>query len=439
MIDHVNMHLTKKIQINPSSEAMKKLRSVSAMCTDIYNAALEQRRDKRSWGKVNVFSQNRELVAIKKEFPEYKAPSSQLLQGVFFSLDRAYKMFFSKHKKGDKEVRPPKFRSRKYFFTQEFPQKKTSFDLSVSGKLRLAYGKSRKDWIEIDVPDLGYDTVKTVKISQDKISKKFFACMTYEIADVPQKTSGPVIYFDPGCKTSLTGIKTTGQFFEYDLNPLRKINRSTYQLIDELKSRRDKKKNRDSNAFRRLNKRITLLFRKIETRSKAYLSTLAKSILEEHPDVKTFKIGDWDKRKTLADTGKPFVNKTINRAVQNNNPLGKLIDILSYKAEMRGQKVEKFDERGTTRTCSQCDFVHKNGISPSKRTFVCENCNFTFARDHHSCLNFVKRYEPALWLRLPDILSGSSSRVELAPFSFKLQRSVNQLFTEPASQLRDAA
>jgi putative transposase len=196
---------------------------------------------------------------------------------------------------------------------------------------------------------------------------------------------------------------------------------------------RKKKKNRNSKSFRRLTKRINGLFSKIKTRTKAYLHTLANRILNDHPDVKTFKIGDWDKRKTLADTISNFVNKTINRAVQNNNPLGILIDILKYKATLRGQELEKVNERGTTRTCSKCDFVHKNGISPNKRVFICENCSFVFPRDHHSCLNLLKRFESALWLRLPDILSDSSSRLELAPFSFKPQYSVNQLITELAS------
>lgn len=427
------MHLTKKIQIKPDAEALKKLWSVSSLCANIYNAGLEQRRDKKSFGKVNVFSQKKELKVLKKELPEFKTPSSQVLQNVLFGLDRAYKMFFTKHKQGDKEVRPPKFRSCKYFFTQEYSQNKVSFDLSEPGKLCLSYGKSRKDWIVLNIPEAGFDNVKTVKIGQDKTSKKYYAYTTYEIKDEPIKNTGTILYFDPGCKTSLTGIKTTGEFFEYDFNPLRKINISTYKLIDNLKSRRDKKKNRNSQAFRRLTKRINSLFSKINTRTKAYLHKLANEIIKQHPEVKTFKVGNWDKRKTLADTGTNFVNKTINRAVQNNNPLGKLIEILSYKAKMRGQMVEKFDERGTTRTCSKCDFVHKNGISPNKRTFVCESCNYTFQRDHHSCLNFIKKFEPALWLRLPDILSSSSSRLELAPFSFKPQRSVNQLITEQAS------
>lgn len=311
--------------------------------------------------------------------------------------------------------------------------RRSSGDLSEPGKLRLSYGKSPKDWIELSIPTAGYDTVKTVKIGQDKTSKKYYAYLAYEIKEEPLKKDGHALYFDPGCKTSLTGIKTTGEFFEYDFNPLRKLNISTYQLIDILRSRRDIKQNCNSPAYRRLTKRITALFSKINTRTKTYLHKLANKIIKQHPEVKTFKVGDWDKHKTLADTGINFVNKTINRAVQNNNPLGKLIEILSYKAKLRGQAVEKFDKRGTTRICSKCDFIHKNGISPNKIMFVCEKCNYTFQRDHHSCLNFVKRFEPALWLRLPDLLSGSSSRLELAPFSFKPQRSVNQLITGPAS------
>ena len=195
-------------------------------------------------------------------------------------------MFFTKYKQWDKQARPPKFRSQRYFFTQEYSQNGISFYLSTSGKLKLVYGKTRKDWIEIDIPDAGYENVKTVKIMQDKTTKKFYACLTYEIKKAPLKESGPVLYFDPGCKTSLTGIKTTGEFFEYYLNALRKINQCTYKVIDNLKSRRDLKKSRTSQSYRRLSR-----------------------------------------------------------------------------------------------------------ISPSKRTFECEHCNFIFARDHHSCLNFVKRFE----------------------------------------------
>ena len=145
--------------------------------------------------------------------------------------------------------------------------------------------------------------------------------------------------------------------------------------------------------------------------------------MRDHGDVKEFKIGDWDKQATLADTNYSFINRKINRAVQNNNPLQKLIDILKYKAQRLGQSIKKVDERGTTKTCSVCDHQIKGGLKPEIRNFLCPNpeCEFQYPRDHQSCLNYLKRYEPATWLRLPELYSGRSKGLGLGPFSCKPQ------------------
>ena len=426
------MDLTCKVQIKPDSKAIEKLRLVSGLCTEFWNGLVTQRKNYHLYGKTNKYEQKKALPQIKKELPEFKIPSSQVLQEVVFDCDRSYLMFYTKRKKGDLSVRQPKFKSRKYFYTQTYSQRETSFKLEKAS-LKLAFGKSKKDWIVIDAPHIKVEKPKTVKIKYDELSKKWYALFSYEVKEADKLSFGHKIYFDPGCKTALTGIKTTGEFFEYSFSPLRKINISTYKLIDDLKSRRDKIKNRNSKAWRRLNKRIKILFRKIATRTKMYLHTLANQILKEHEDVTHFMIGDWEKRKTLADTDNKFVNRTINRAVQNNNPLGILFDILKYKATRLGQEAKKFDERGTTRTCSKCGHIHKEGINPSIRVFSCKKCKFKFSRDHQSCLNFVKRYESALWQGLSGNLPDSSRKLELAPFSCKPQVGVAHVTTSQTS------
>ena len=417
------MDLTCKVQISPSCEASEKLWEVSRLCSELWNGLLTQRRNYHLYGKTNKFEQKKALPLIKKELPEFKTPSSQVLQEVVLDLDRSYQMFFTKLKNGDREVKPPRYKSRRFFYTQTYCQPEKSFILE-DGLLKLAFGKSKKDWIQIDASHVKVDKPKTVKIKYDAISGKWYAMFSYEVQEADLMTFGHKLYFDPGCKTSLTGIKTTGEFFEYDFNPLRKLNMSTYKLIDALKSRRDKLKSRKSKAWRRLNRRIQVLFRKIDTRTKMYLHTLANKILEDHEDVTHFMVGDWDKRKTLADTDNSIVNKSINRAVQNNNPLGTLFDILKYKSRRTGRRTKKFDERGTTRTCSKCDHVYEKGISPTIRVFRCEKCGFKFPRDLQSTLNFLKRYEPAVWRGLSGNLADSSRKLELAPFSCKPQRSV---------------
>ena len=162
-----------------------------------------------------------------------------------------------------------------------------------------------------------------------------------------------------------------------------------------------------------------------------YLHALANLILAQHPDVMRFEIGNWRKQDSLADVGIAFVNRRINRAVQNNHPLQRLIDILAYKARLRGQATKSFDERGTTRTCCHCDHVHEGGIDPARRSFECERCGFSFPRDHHSCLNFAKRFEPALWQRLAAHKPASSTRSVLTPFTCEPRVVVRRL--RPAS------
>jgi putative transposase len=348
---------------------------------------------------------------------------------VVFDLDAAYKMYFTKRKQGDEKVGQPRFKGRVHFYTQEYSQTRSSFSIE-NGFLKLSFGKGPKDWIEIPLrlpSRVLLGCVKTVKIGYDEISKYWFVCLSHSVEEAQSRREGHIVLFDPGCRIALTGIKTDGSFWDYDLSPLRNLNMSTYKLIDELRSRLDLMKSKTSKASRRLRKRIKKLFRKIGTRSKVYLHTLANQILKDHCDVKEFKIGDWDKRQTLADTGHAFVNRKINRAVQNNNPLQKLIEILKYKAHRLGQNVAKVDERGTTRTCSRCDNKLHEGLHPSVRNFKCPKCAFEFPRDHQSCLNLLKRYESAQWLRLPEIYSGRSRRLSLGPFSCKLQESWNEL------------
>ena len=411
------MILTKKVRINPSEVVKRTLWEISYLCKDLWNMALEQRKNRNAWGHVNVYTQKKELPDLKKAYPEFKAPASQVLQNVLFDLDASYQMFFTKWKGGDQEVRPPRFKSWRQFMRQRYSQRNVCFVIEET-TLKLAYGSKKGDWLELELPVGSYGSVKTVDIIYDNREKKWYACMTYQVAEAPVKTEGEVIYFDPGCKTALTGIKTPGEFVEYDLNPLRELNKSTYVLIDTLLSQRDHKK-KGSYHWKRLNQRIKRLFRKIRTRSQNYLHKLSKTILSDHPDVRTFCIGNWKQKETLGDTDYAYVNRRINRAVQNNNPLEELIGYLTYKGKLRGQWVKRFDERGSTRGCCACDHVHVEGIPPHKRVFDCEKCGFRYSRDHQSCLNFVKRNEPALWRCLFGDLPDRSMRVGLNPFSFK--------------------
>jgi len=349
----MSLYLTEKIQIHPSQKAIEHLWSVSYVCKNVWNYLNGDKITNRT----GYYIQKKLLPGMKAADPGLCLPSSQVLQEVVKELHGGWKSFFELRKKGDQDAHPPGFRSYKRFYTQKYPQNGTSFEI-VGNMLRLSYGSSKRDWIEIPLPETKADPAlyKSVTVFFDDVSKNWYVSFAREVSIPPVFQGQTEIWFDPGCRTALTGIRSDLTFWEYDLNPLRQLNMKHYKIIDNLKSERDTKK-KGSNLYRRHNAKIKRMYRKINTQTRHYLHVLANQILKDHPDVATFSIGDWDKRQTLADTGFTFVDKKINRQVQNNNPLQKLIGYLSYKARILGKQVKKFDERGTTRTCSHDDFV----------------------------------------------------------------------------------
>ena len=96
-----------------------------------------------------------------------------------------------------------------------------------------------------------------------------------------------------------------------------------------------------------------------------------------------------------------------------------LVGYLSYKAAMRCKEVRKFNERGTTRTCSCCGHVIAEGLSPSVRTFTCPECGFTIPRDINSTLNFLNIYQFAVWYSLRALQCLSIARLLLKHSSGK--------------------
>lgn len=423
------MIISKKYLIEPDDETLNSLWFVSDLCNEVWNAAVEQRLYKRNYS-IDMYSQKKELVSIKADFPEYKIPSSQVFQNLIIQLDKNFKYFYKCLRNADYSAKPPRYKSKKHFFTQTYNATNRGFFIEA-GYLHVSYGLEAGSTLKIKLPDdaKNLTSLKELKIKQDSSSGKFYACISYLYSEVEYTPNEHSIYFDPGCKTALTGITTEGKFFEYDINHLRKINMETLIYIDKLKSELSRKV-KNSSRWNRINKKIKKAFSKIKTRTKMVLSRLANQILKDHPNIKQFKIGDWSPNETACKDSNKFKSRRINRAMLNNNPLTKLIKILSYKAEMAGKKVSKFDERGSTRTCSMCGQKHTEGYSPEKRIFKCVDqikCKFEYSRDHQSGLNFIKSNETALWQSLVSDLPTSSKRTSINAFSCRIQRTITTL------------
>src|SRR5215468_9462694 len=94
---------TYKYKLKPTPEQEQALAFVVRRCRELYNAALQERRD--AWQKCGVSvteaQQSAQLPAVKEIRPEYRDIHSQVLQDVLTRLDRAFQAFFRRVKSGD--------------------------------------------------------------------------------------------------------------------------------------------------------------------------------------------------------------------------------------------------------------------------------------------------------------------------------------------------
>ncbi|WP_253704784.1 RNA-guided endonuclease InsQ/TnpB family protein [Thermus scotoductus] len=93
-----------KYRLYPTKPQVKDLERTLELCRELYNAALQERRDayKKAGKSVGLYQQKRYLPQIREELPQYKRVHSQVLQDVLHRVDKAFQGFFRrlKAKKG---------------------------------------------------------------------------------------------------------------------------------------------------------------------------------------------------------------------------------------------------------------------------------------------------------------------------------------------------
>ena len=107
---------TFKYKLLPTKEQEQKMAFVLRRCRELYNTALQERRD--AWQKcqksISCAHQSAELPGIKEVRPEYHDVHSQVLQDVLTRLDRAFQAFFRRVQAGEQPGYPRFQRGNRY-------------------------------------------------------------------------------------------------------------------------------------------------------------------------------------------------------------------------------------------------------------------------------------------------------------------------------------
>jgi putative transposase len=375
------MQLTKKYKLHPTELQKNMLWELSNACTYLYNIALSERKEtwKNDKKSISYTKQQNDLPQLKKQYPIIEILYSKTCQMVLRKLDANYKSFFGLHKNGDKKARPPKFRSRKYFFTITYNQ--SGFKL-IGNTIRFSHKMNNEDLI-IDIEqDISNLKIKQIEIfNEDKKGNgDFFVTITYEPEiNVPYVQNNHFQAIDLGITKTITAINDKGKFFE--------INNPRYDLywdskISAVQSRRDHCKKYSEKWFR-LNKTIRTMVKKKNNQIKDWQHKTSKSMVE-NTKANTIIVG----KLNVKNMGKSK-SKTLNRSTQNNGYLSRFIEFLTYKAELIGKKVVKIDERYTSKTCYVCG--KQRNMPLYRRDMTCD-CGNVIDRDRNSAINIMIRF-----------------------------------------------
>lgn len=363
------MRKTFKFRLYPTATQQELLRGQLSEACRLYNAALQERIEAyRTHRKsVNYYDQAGQLTEIRKA-GDLGLPNCHCAQDVLRRLDKAFKAFFQRIKRGQKPGFP-RFKSSRRYDSITFPSHGDGNRLLPSGHL-FVQGVGN---IKIKLHRPLHGKIKTVSVKRE--CEHWYVCFSAETSAQPLPEAEAVVGIDVGLSTFAT--LSDGTEIE---NP------RLYRQAQKKLRRAQRRVARRKKGSKRRRKAVVLL-RKIH-----------QHVFNQRNDHQ-HKLT----RRLVNQFGKIFV-EDLNVKGLSSGMLAKavhdaswtsFIAKLTYKAEEAGRQLLKVDPRGTSQRCPCGARVPKK---LSDREHVCTKCGLVSTRDHVSAMEILR-----LGLSLQDV------------------------------------
>ncbi len=399
---------TFKYRLYPNKEQREKLTWTLERCCEVYNAALQERRDtyeiavkrhpnyyddetRKQLTKehaISLYDQQNQLSPIKQLRTEYlDLTAAHILNDVCKRVDLAFKRFFDRVKRGQKPGYP-RFRSRSRYDSFTYPDK-SGWKLTLSGTNK----RGKLDLTRIGlVPILFHrpieGTVKTCTIKRE--GEHWYVTLACEI-EQPEKL--PVSYEDVGIDLGVTHFAalSDGTFIE---NP-RYFRKSEKKLEKHQQSLARKK--RGSNRRKKAVRLVARTHRKVRNQRKDFLHKASRKLVNTHQvivfeDLQTANLVKRPKTKQDEETGQYLPNGAsaksgLNKSISDAG-WSQFVQLCTYKAAWAGRTLLQVDPKYTSQVCSGCGTVRKKSLD--ERWHSCE-CGTELDRDTNAAINILKR------------------------------------------------
>jgi putative transposase len=360
------MRKTFKFRIKPNKTQTRLLEGLLESARFLYNAALEQRiTEYRSHHRnLNYYDQAGELKEACEADEQLSHLGSQVRQDVLRRLDKAYKAFFRRLKRGE-AAGFPRFKSKDRYSSITFPQYPTGAKLGLKWLYIQNVGQVR-----INQHRALTGKIKTTSIVREA-SGKWYACFSCD--DVLAKTYLPTTS-EVGIDVGINHFATisTGEAVE---NP--RWYRATETKLGKAQQVLSAKK-RGSAARRKARKNVARLHARAHNQRKDFQHKLSHRIVSENAFIAVEDLHI----PQMVEKSFSGLRKSILDASWSS-----FLTMLTYKAEEAGRFLVRVPPQGTSQCCSGCGVVMPKTLK--ERTHKCCACGLELDRDHNAALNIL--------------------------------------------------
>ena len=375
-------------RLRPTARQHVALGQCLASHRELYNAALQERRDAWRLKKIAVFyeDQSAQLKEIRKVRPDVAAWSFSSQQATLRRLNRAFAGFFRRAKAG---VTPgyPRFRSAHRWDSVEWP--KDGDGCRWQPNVRRVYLQGIGH-VKVSVHRQVEGRVKTIQVRRQ--GRRWMLVLSCD--EVPTRPLAPT-RAAVGIDVGIASFATTsdGQHVpnpDFGRTAAAKLGAAQHVLA---------RKQRGSNNRQRARETLAARHRKVVNQRRNFHYHAARALVA-HYDllvVEDLKIRNMVRRPTPRPNpdrpggflcNRAAIKTGLNRSIHDAG-WARFVSILRAKAEEAGRVVIDVDPRHTSDRCEACGHTAKENRA-SQAVFSCRGCRHTVDADEHAARNILR-------------------------------------------------
>jgi putative transposase len=365
-MDEQTVRKTFKYKLNPTPEQEQGIEFVLRRCCELYNAALQERRE--AWQQCGVSvtraGQSAQLPDVKAVRPDYQGIHSQVLQDVLTRLDRAFQAFFRRVKAGETPGYP-RFQGANRYTSFTYKQFGNGATLDNGFLVLSKIGRIAVRWSR---PIEG--TPKTVTISRE--ADGWYVC--FSCAEVPVQPLPPTGQ-ETGIDVGLTSFATLS-------NGVHIFNPRWYRKAERRLKTAQRRVSRRKKGSQRRRKAVTLLAKAhltVQRQRQDFHHKTALKLVQQHDTIylEDLQVANMVRNHRLA--------KSISDA-----SWAQFRAILEAKAADAGRRVVAVPPAYTSQDCSGCG--RRVLKSLSMRSHICPTpaCGLVLDRDENAAKNIER-------------------------------------------------